>query len=96
MPGPGESDQPSSTLLTGGAVVTVNDHGTVHDPGWVLVNGSTIADVGAGEPPDAARRNAETVIDTSGSVVMPGMVNGHTHLFQTLFRGLADDKSLLD
>ena len=96
MSGPGESDQPGSTLLTGGAVVTVNDQGTVHDPGWVLVNGPVIADVGAGEPPHSARRNAETVIDTSGSVVMPGMVNGHTHLFQTLFRGLADDKSLLD
>ena len=36
------------------------------------------------------------MIDTSGAVVMPGMVNGHTHLFQTFFRGLADDKSLLD
>ena len=36
------------------------------------------------------------VIDGSGTATIPGMINAHTHLFQTFFRGLADDKSLLD
>jgi|TARA_B100001971_G_scaffold74804_1_gene68966 5-methylthioadenosine/S-adenosylhomocysteine deaminase len=84
------------TLITGGAVVTVDDEGRVLDPGWVLVDNDLIADTGTGEPPAEARRSAELVLDASGSAVMPGMVNGHTHLFQTLFRGLADDKPLLE
>lgn len=90
---PGRHD---GVLLTGGAVLTLDDSFTIHDPGWVLVHGATIANVGAGDPPAAIRKAAERVVDTTGSVVMPGMVNAHTHLFQTFFRGLADDKSLLD
>lgn len=83
-------------LLTGGAVLTVDDSFTLHDPGWVEVRGDRIVALGAGEPPAAVVSGVERVIDTTGSVVMPGMVNAHTHLFQAFFRGLADDKPLLD
>ena len=83
-------------LVHGGAVVTVDDDGTVHDPGWVYSRGNRVAEVGAGEPPAVRRRQADEVIDASGCAVMPGMTNAHTHLFQALFRGLADDKTLLD
>jgi len=86
----------TATLLDGGAVVTVDDEGTVQDPGWVLVDDDRIAQVGGGPAPAEVRRTADEVIEVSGCAVMPGMVNGHTHLFQTLFRGLADDKPLLD
>ena len=40
-------------LITGGAVVTVDDAFTVHDPGWVLIEGDRIAEVGPGEPTPA-------------------------------------------
>ena len=83
-------------LIHGGAVVTVDDAGTLHDPGWVYVRGNRVAEVGAGEPPSGRVRQADEVIDAAGCAVMPGMTNAHTHLFQTLFRGLADDKTLLD
>ena len=83
-------------LVHGGAVVTVDDAGAVHDPGWVYVRGNRVAEVGAGEPPADRHRLAAEVIDAQGCAVMPGMTNAHTHLFQTLFRGLADDKALLD
>ena len=86
----------TTTLFNSGAVVTVNEAGTVRDPGWVLVDGDRIAEVGGGRAPADIRQAANEVIEVSGCAVMPGMVNGHTHLFQTLFRGLADDKSLLD
>ena len=88
--------QPDGLLLAGGAVVCVDDEFTVHDPGWVMVQADRIVDVGPGAPPASAIDAASRIIDTSGGVVMPGMVNAHTHLFQTFFRGLADDKSLLD
>lgn len=86
----------TTTLLTGGAVVTVDDAATILDPGWVLVDGRRIAEVGRGEPPTALRRAAGEVVDVAGCAVMPGMVNAHTHLFQTFFRGFADDRPLLD
>ena len=76
-------------------VVTSDDRGTVHERGWVHVVGNRIEGIGPVEPPPAARR-ADDVIRARGQAVMPGMVNGHTHLFQTFFRGLGDDKSLLD
>lgn len=83
-------------VISGGAVVTVDDSFTVHDPGWVHISGRDVAAVGEGAPPEAVVAGADRVIDAAGSAVMPGMTNGHTHLFQTFFRGLADDKPLLD
>ncbi|MDJ0767281.1 MAG: amidohydrolase [Ilumatobacter sp.] len=86
----------ATTLVTGGAVVTVDDEFTIHDPGWVAIDGRRIAAVGAGEPPPELAATAGEVVDATGCAVMPGMVNAHTHLFQTFFRGLGDDKPLLD
>ena len=83
-------------LIRGGAVVTVDDDGAVHDPGWVYVHGNRIVEVGSAEPPTPRRSQAAEVIDADGCAVMPGMTNAHTHLFQTMFRGLGDDKALLD
>ena len=83
-------------LIHGGAVVIVDDAGTLHDPGWVHVRGNRVAEVGPGEPPRSRFGQAGEVIDAAGCAVMPGMTNAHTHLFQSLFRGLADDKALLD
>jgi 5-methylthioadenosine/S-adenosylhomocysteine deaminase len=83
-------------LVHAGAIVTVDDAFTIYDPGWLYVVDGVIAELGPGEPPAARHRSATTVIDATGMAVMPGMVNAHTHLFQTFFRGLGDDKSLLD
>ncbi len=90
-------DRPRGGLvIDGAAVVCVDEAFTVHDPGWVHIVDDRIEGVGAGAAPSHVRRSVGRVIDAAGSAVMPGMVNGHTHLFQTFFRGLADDKSLLD
>ena len=83
-------------LIENGAVVTVDDAHTIHDPGWVHIVGDHIEGVGAGEAPADVRNTVGRRIDGATSAVMPGMTNAHTHLFQTFFRGLADDKPLLD
>ncbi|MDH4119899.1 MAG: amidohydrolase [Acidimicrobiia bacterium] len=80
-----------SLVISGGAVVTMDDQATVHNPGWVFIEDDRLRSVGSGDPPPA-----DDVIDATGMAVMPGMVNGHTHLFQTFLRGLADDKPLLE
>lgn len=83
----------SSLLIRGGTVLTQDAEGHVFDPGYVLVRDDRIADLGPGEPP--ADLTAEETIGASLMAIMPGLVNAHTHLFQTFARGLADDKPLL-
>ena len=80
------NSEPKGTLFEGGAVVTVDDEFTVHDPGWVHAVADRIAALGPGRAPDSIRESVGRRIDASQAVVMPGMVNAHTHLFQTFFR----------
>jgi len=86
----------TTTLIENGAIVTVDDAQHVYQQGYVLIEDDRIAAVGRGEAPAALRRSADTIIDATLMAVMPGMINGHSHLFQTFIRGLADDKPLLD
>jgi cytosine/adenosine deaminase-related metal-dependent hydrolase len=85
------------TAVTGGTVVTVDAADRIHDPGWVLIRDARITGVGADEVPrPAADVTVRRVIDARGAVVMPGLVQSHVHLCQTLFRNMADDLELLD
>jgi len=83
-------------LIENTAVLLLDNQFTVVDPGWVSVSKDKINEVGAGSPPESVRKEAVKILDGSGTATMPGMTNAHTHLFQTFFRGLGDDKSLLD
>ena len=85
----------SSFLVYDAAIVTSDDAGRIVDRGWVYAVDDRIVEVGVGEVP-RGRLLGDVVVDGTNMAVMPGMVNGHTHLFQTFFRGLGDDKSLLD
>jgi 5-methylthioadenosine/S-adenosylhomocysteine deaminase len=74
-------------VIAGGTIVTMDPHQRVLDPGWVLVDGRQIAAIGVGDPP---ADDAATAIDATGMLVLPGLVNAHTHLFQTLIRDAYD------
>src|SRR6187397_3630039 len=63
---------------------------TVHSRGAVAITADSIAAVG----PDALALQAAETIDCGGRVVMPGLINAHTHVPMTLLRGLADDLRL--
>lgn len=80
-----------ATLLRGGTLLPMSD-GARQVVGDVLVSGARIAQVG---PAVEAPLDAE-VVDCSGCYVMPGLVQTHVHLVQTIFRGLAEDLGLLD
>jgi 5-methylthioadenosine/S-adenosylhomocysteine deaminase len=80
-----------TVLIKGGAVVTLDAAETVRD-GDVLVRGRRIEAVGG----DLSAAPADVTIDARGCAVLPGFVQTHVHLCQTLFRGAADDLPLLD
>jgi 5-methylthioadenosine/S-adenosylhomocysteine deaminase len=85
----------ATILIKNATVVTVNDSQQVFPEGYVLIENDLITEVGAGQPP-ADLLSADQVIDGTLMAVLPGMVNAHTHLFQTFLRGLADDQPLLE
>jgi 5-methylthioadenosine/S-adenosylhomocysteine deaminase len=84
-----------SLVVTGGAVVTVDPAARVLRPGAVAIDGRDIVAVDSPEA-IAARFAAAETIDASGHVVMPGLINTHTHAPMVLYRGLADDLALME
>src|SRR5918911_3396621 len=79
-----------SLLIKNATVVTMDADDRVFAAD-VLIEGSRIAAVGA-----SLTARADEVIDASGRVLLPGLVQTHVHLCQTLFRGAADDLTLID
>jgi cytosine/adenosine deaminase-related metal-dependent hydrolase len=70
-----------SLLLDDAYVVVMDEAGTEHEDGWLLVAGGYIEAVGGGAPPAADER-----VGLGGALVTPGLVNTHHHLYQTLTR----------
>jgi 5-methylthioadenosine/S-adenosylhomocysteine deaminase len=81
----------SETLVIKGATVITLDSKNHVFQGDVLIDRERIAALG----PSFAVKGAE-VIDAHGQVLLPGFVQTHVHLCQTLFRGAADDLALID
>ncbi|MEO8347934.1 MAG: amidohydrolase [Acidobacteriota bacterium] len=79
-------------LVTGGTVVTVDEKFSVFFPGAVAVRKGEI--VAVGPAAEVASRYAGPRYDATGRIVLPGLVNTHTHAAMTLLRGLADDLPL--
>jgi 5-methylthioadenosine/S-adenosylhomocysteine deaminase len=77
--------------ITNATVVTMDAGRTVLDGATILVSGDRITAVG---PPSTPPAEATRTIDAGGGIVVPGLVNAHTHLAMTMFRGLADDLDL--
>jgi 5-methylthioadenosine/S-adenosylhomocysteine deaminase len=82
-------------LITGGTVLTLDEKDTKHPEGAVAIDGDAI--VGLGSSADlAAEFQGRQTIHCPHSIVMPGLVNTHTHAAMTCFRGIADDMELMD
>jgi len=79
-------------VIKGGMVLAMEDKGVIEN-GGVATSGDSILFVGSSKEVEA-RFSAAAEIDASGCVVMPGLINGHTHAAMTLFRGIADDLPL--
>jgi len=69
----------------------MDDAGTEHDDGWILIRDGVVDAVGGGQPPEADER-----VDLGGAVMTPGLVNTHHHLYQTLTRARAQQATLFE
>jgi len=86
--------RPGSVLIEDGIVVTLDPRGRVIEGGSIMVEDGAITQVG--RPAHAGGRKADLVISAKGMAVIPGLVDTHIHLAQSLLRGSADDLSLVD
>jgi 5-methylthioadenosine/S-adenosylhomocysteine deaminase len=75
--------------------VTLAHAGQVIPHGYVLIQDNRIAALGAGSPGDDLRTATTEALDASGKVLLPGLVNAHTHLEQTFMRGYSAGRPLL-
>src|SRR3569623_226127 len=83
-----------SSLFHGGTVLTVDKADRVLAGGWVSVRDGRISGVGPRET-TPAKSGFDDVVDLAGHLVMPGLINAHTHSVMVLFRGRSEGQSLL-
>ncbi|MDY6836928.1 MAG: amidohydrolase [Thermodesulfobacteriota bacterium] len=81
-------------IVKNGWVLTMDQDSTLIEKGAVAVKGDRIVEIGL-EDVLVCRYGAEKTIDAQGGIIMPGLVNTHTHAAMTCFRGLADDLPLM-
>jgi 5-methylthioadenosine/S-adenosylhomocysteine deaminase len=85
--------QQADIIIKNGTILTMDKENTVIEDGLIYVKGDTISRMESG---DNITIEAEKIIDAHGGLVLPGLINGHTHAAMSLFRGLADDLPLMD
>jgi cytosine/adenosine deaminase-related metal-dependent hydrolase len=76
-------------LFRNAYVVVMDDAGTEHEDGWVLLEDGLVVGTGGGAEPEADER-----VDLAGALVTPGLINTHHHLYQTLTRARAQEADL--
>ncbi|MFZ3216420.1 MAG: amidohydrolase [Candidatus Acidiferrales bacterium] len=92
---PARAQEKVDLVVSNGIVVTMDAQRRVLQDGAVAVRGDSIVAVGPSAE-IASRYEAAKTIDARGAIVMPGLINGHTHAAMSLFRGIAEDLSLDD
>lgn len=80
-------------LIKNGMIITMDPDFKIIKKGWVGIKNSRIEKVGTGIPEPDAVITGEW-IDAKGGIIMPGLINTHTHLPMSMFRGFADDLPL--
>ncbi len=84
-----------SLVVHNGIIITVDGNRRILNPGSVAINGGDIVAIDTPANITARYRAADT-IDATGRVVMPGLINTHTHAAMVMYRGLGNDLALMD
>lgn len=86
-----------SILIKNGWLILNNEKREIINDGFIYIENDSISEIGHENARSTELEHiADETIDAKGKIVMPGLVNAHTHLFQTYMRGLADDKPLFN
>src|ERR1700685_129599 len=80
-------------LVSHGLIVTMDSERRILPEAAIAVQGDRIRAIGPSAQV-AARYNPKRVIDAQGALLLPGLINAHTHMAMSLFRGLAEDRAL--
>ena len=80
-------------IIRNSTILTMDRQNSVIENGLLCIRGDTISHIGID---DEKQFQASKIIDANGGLVLPGLVNGHTHAAMSLFRGLADDLPLME
>jgi len=92
---PAQSKQPIDLLITGGTAVTMNPARDIQENAAIAIQGDTILAIGPQADLTKLYQPKQT-IHAEGKLILPGFINGHTHVPMTLMRGLHDDVTLHD
>lgn len=85
---------PSTTIFTNCTIVTINAFRDVILDGYLIISDSKIVEVGSRHSLSLENRSDTEYVDLDGKIVIPGLINTHSHLAQSLLRGLAEDLPL--
>jgi len=80
-------------IIKNGTILTLDSKNSILENGFLCIRGDSIFKIGTGNPTSF---KAEKIIDAEGGLILPGLVNCHTHAAMSLFRGLADDLPLME
>ena len=94
-PAPADSPDAIDLIIEGAYIVTMDDDGNVVQDGAVAVDEGVIIAIGPAAGINA-KYTAKGTLPGDNRIVMPGLINGHSHAAMTLLRGLADDLDLMD
>ena len=86
---------PLDLMIVGGTIVTMDSQRRVIEDGALLINGDHIVEIGT-RTNLVGKYPVRRTINATGKVIIPGLVNTHTHVPMTLFRGISDDLDLQD
>ncbi len=95
MPAQAQTPRAVDLLVTHGLAVTMDAQRRVIPDASIAVEGDTILAIGPGAEV-AQKYSPRKVIDARGAILLPGLINAHTHIAMSFFRGLAEDRSLDD
>ena len=83
-------DPKNSTIIINAYILTMDGHLNAYPNGYVKITDGLIEAVG--EDFQGSPEQSENLLDAKGGIVIPGMINCHTHAAMSLFRGLGDDE----